>query len=136
MSSQLGSVVGPEPTSVWFAVGEDGVAVLDLQSMQPISRHPYDTVVTFGGWQDDFMLVVAGPRPAAGPDDDGGRRRPRTAAAAGSRTSTTSSGTTFRKTTTPECTRKLLFQADKHQVRPHFFGQGQPHQGPDFSYLA
>ena len=43
---------------VWLAVNEDGVSLLDPNSMQLLVRYSYDNVVTFGGCQDDFMLVV------------------------------------------------------------------------------
>ena len=43
---------------VWLAVNEDGVSLLDQHSMQLLARYSYDNVVTFGGCQDDFMLVV------------------------------------------------------------------------------
>ncbi|XP_037934744.1 uncharacterized protein CG43867 isoform X2 [Teleopsis dalmanni] len=42
----------------WLAVSEDALNVLELSSMAPIARYPYSTVMTFGGCQDDFMLVV------------------------------------------------------------------------------
>ncbi|XP_017852131.1 uncharacterized protein CG43867 isoform X3 [Drosophila busckii] len=43
----------------WLAVAEDALNVLELSTMAPIARYPYSTVMTFGGCQDDFMLVVA-----------------------------------------------------------------------------
>ncbi|CAG9819593.1 unnamed protein product [Phaedon cochleariae] len=43
---------------IWLAVNEDAITVLDLATMQPRSRHPYTDVLTFGGCQEDFMLVV------------------------------------------------------------------------------
>lgn len=42
----------------WLAVAEDALSVLELSSMTPLARYPYSTVMTFGGCQDDFMLVV------------------------------------------------------------------------------
>lgn len=42
----------------WLAVSEDALNVLELSSMAPIARYPYTSVMTFGGCQDDFMLVV------------------------------------------------------------------------------
>lgn len=42
---------------VWLAVAEDALNVLDLSSMAPIARYAYGSVMTFGGCQDDFMLV-------------------------------------------------------------------------------
>ncbi|XP_067011816.2 uncharacterized protein CG43867 [Anabrus simplex] len=48
-----------EPVMVWLAVSEDSVTLLDLATMSPIARYVYTSVVTFGGCQDDFMLVVS-----------------------------------------------------------------------------
>lgn len=42
----------------WLAISEDALNVLELSSMAPIARYPYSSVMTFGGCQDDFMLVV------------------------------------------------------------------------------
>ena len=47
-----------DPATVWLAIHEDGVSLLELQSMQPLVRYSYEHVVTFGGCQEDFMLVV------------------------------------------------------------------------------
>lgn len=49
----------------WLAVSEDALNVLELSSMAPLARYPYTSVMTFGGCQDDFMLVV-------GAEDTGG----------------------------------------------------------------
>ncbi|XP_030378287.1 uncharacterized protein CG43867 [Scaptodrosophila lebanonensis] len=43
----------------WLAVAEDALNVLELSTMAPVARYPYSTVMTFGGCQDDFMLVVS-----------------------------------------------------------------------------
>lgn len=43
---------------MWLAVGEDALTMLDLQTMSPLVRYPYTDVVTFGGCQDDLMIVV------------------------------------------------------------------------------
>lgn len=43
---------------VWVAVAEESVTLLELGTMQPLARYPYTSVLTFGGCQDDFMLVV------------------------------------------------------------------------------
>lgn len=48
-----------EQAMAWLAVSEDALNVLELSSMAPIARYPYATVMTFGGCQDDFMLVVS-----------------------------------------------------------------------------
>jgi hypothetical protein len=50
---------GPEKGIVWMSVGEDAVTILELGSMALKARYPYSSVVTFGGCQDDFMLVVS-----------------------------------------------------------------------------
>lgn len=42
----------------WLAVAEDALNVLELSTMAPLARYPYSSVMTFGGCQDDFMLVV------------------------------------------------------------------------------
>lgn len=42
----------------WLAVNEDSITILDLATMQQRVRYPYTNVLTFGGCQDDFMLVV------------------------------------------------------------------------------
>lgn len=43
----------------WLAISEDALNVLDLSSMAQMARYPYSSVMTFGGCQDDFMLVVS-----------------------------------------------------------------------------
>lgn len=43
---------------VWLAVAEDSVTILDLATMNLLVRYAYTSIVTFGGCQDDFMLVV------------------------------------------------------------------------------
>ncbi|XP_068154934.1 uncharacterized protein CG43867 isoform X9 [Drosophila tropicalis] len=43
----------------WLAIAEDALNVLELSTMSPVARYPYSTVMTFGGCQDDFMLVVS-----------------------------------------------------------------------------
>lgn len=44
---------------IWLAVGEESITLLELGAMQPLARYPYSSVLTFGGCQDDFMLVVS-----------------------------------------------------------------------------
>ncbi|KAK7482214.1 hypothetical protein BaRGS_00026563 [Batillaria attramentaria] len=51
-------VVTTTEEDVWLAVQEDGVSVLDYQSMQPVALYDYKSIMTFGGWRDDFMIVV------------------------------------------------------------------------------
>uniref|UniRef100_A0A673H323 Pleckstrin homology domain-containing family H member 1-like n=1 Tax=Sinocyclocheilus rhinocerous TaxID=307959 RepID=A0A673H323_9TELE len=47
-----------EQTRVWLAVNEDGLSVLDY-TMHPFVTYPYQSVITFGGCKEDFMLVVS-----------------------------------------------------------------------------
>ncbi|XP_060531938.1 uncharacterized protein CG43867 isoform X3 [Cylas formicarius] len=47
-----------ESPMIWLAVNEDSITVLDLATMQQRVRYPYTNVLTFGGCQEDFMLVV------------------------------------------------------------------------------
>lgn len=42
----------------WLAVSEDALSVLELSSMVPLARYTYNSIMTFGGCQDDFMVVV------------------------------------------------------------------------------
>uniref|UniRef100_A0A8D0DZT4 Pleckstrin homology domain-containing family H member 2 n=1 Tax=Salvator merianae TaxID=96440 RepID=A0A8D0DZT4_SALMN len=43
---------------LWLAVYEDGINVLEYSSMKLIATYLYKNLMTFGGYQDDFMLVV------------------------------------------------------------------------------
>ena len=63
-------------TSVWLAVNEDGICVLEYLTMQPSHRFAYDSIVTFGGCQDDFMMVVTMP-PATVTESERGANRMR-----------------------------------------------------------
>ena len=47
-----------EGANVWLAVNEETITLLDVTSMQSVARVPYSAVVTFGGCQDDLMVVV------------------------------------------------------------------------------
>ncbi|XP_061481371.1 pleckstrin homology domain-containing family H member 2 isoform X2 [Rhineura floridana] len=47
-----------ESTLVWLAVYEDGINILEYSSMRLIVTYLYKNLMTFGGFQDDFMLVV------------------------------------------------------------------------------
>uniref|UniRef100_T1J612 PH domain-containing protein n=1 Tax=Strigamia maritima TaxID=126957 RepID=T1J612_STRMM len=49
----------PDQTTVWLCVSDDSISLLDHITMQPIQKHKYQSVVTFGGCRDDFMLVVS-----------------------------------------------------------------------------
>ncbi|XP_065213244.1 uncharacterized protein CG43867 isoform X3 [Planococcus citri] len=44
---------------VWLAASEDNISLLELSSMQMIVSYSYHQVLTFGGCQDDFMLVIS-----------------------------------------------------------------------------
>lgn len=43
---------------IWLAINEDSITILDLATMQQRVGYPYTNVLTFGGCQEDFMLVV------------------------------------------------------------------------------
>ncbi|TRY91773.1 hypothetical protein DNTS_023736 [Danionella cerebrum] len=47
-----------EQTQVWLAVNEDGLSVLDY-AMHPLATYSYQSVITFGGCKEDFMLVFS-----------------------------------------------------------------------------
>ncbi|XP_077096211.1 pleckstrin homology domain-containing family H member 1 isoform X2 [Siphateles boraxobius] len=47
-----------DQTQVWLAVNEDGLSVLDY-TMHPFATYPYQSVITFGGCKEDFMLVIS-----------------------------------------------------------------------------
>ena len=49
---------------VWLAINEEGVSVLDHTSMQVTEKFSYTNIITFGGCQDDFMLVISIPETA------------------------------------------------------------------------
>uniref|UniRef100_A0A0K2VEH6 Uncharacterized protein n=4 Tax=Lepeophtheirus salmonis TaxID=72036 RepID=A0A0K2VEH6_LEPSM len=46
------------PMSIWMSINEEGISILDHSTMQLTSRYPYDSIVTFGGCQEDFMIVI------------------------------------------------------------------------------
>ncbi|XP_071579173.1 uncharacterized protein CG43867 isoform X3 [Temnothorax nylanderi] len=54
-----------EPVTVWIAVCEDSVTLLELQTMAVMCRYNYANIVTFGGCLDDFMLVACPDEGAA-----------------------------------------------------------------------
>ncbi|XP_056291232.1 pleckstrin homology domain-containing family H member 2 [Pseudoliparis swirei] len=43
---------------VWLAVHEDGISVLEHNSVKPLASHSFKNLMTFGGCKQDFMLVV------------------------------------------------------------------------------
>uniref|UniRef100_A0A3Q1IR93 Pleckstrin homology, MyTH4 and FERM domain containing H1 n=1 Tax=Anabas testudineus TaxID=64144 RepID=A0A3Q1IR93_ANATE len=47
-----------EQSQVWLAVNEDGLCVLDF-TMHTLVTYPYQSVITFGGYRDDFMVVTS-----------------------------------------------------------------------------
>ncbi|XP_052001626.1 pleckstrin homology domain-containing family H member 1-like [Xyrauchen texanus] len=47
-----------EQIQVWLAVNEDGLSILDY-TMHPVATYPYQSVITFGGCKEDFMVVVS-----------------------------------------------------------------------------
>uniref|UniRef100_A0A672V9C4 Pleckstrin homology, MyTH4 and FERM domain containing H1 n=1 Tax=Strigops habroptila TaxID=2489341 RepID=A0A672V9C4_STRHB len=47
-----------EDSPVWIAVNEDGISILDYNTMVWVS-YSYSSVLTFGGCRDDFMIVVS-----------------------------------------------------------------------------
>ncbi|XP_075964375.1 pleckstrin homology domain-containing family H member 1 [Anarhichas minor] len=50
-----------EQSQVWLAVNEDGLCVLDY-AMHTLVTHSYQSVITFGGCRDDFMVVTSQQR--------------------------------------------------------------------------
>uniref|UniRef100_A0A3Q1G8E2 Pleckstrin homology domain containing, family H (with MyTH4 domain) member 2 n=1 Tax=Acanthochromis polyacanthus TaxID=80966 RepID=A0A3Q1G8E2_9TELE len=57
---EAGSITpSPEPSGrVWLAVHEDGISVLEHNSIKLLVSHSYKNLMTFGGCKQDFMLVV------------------------------------------------------------------------------
>ncbi|XP_028252186.1 pleckstrin homology domain-containing family H member 1 [Parambassis ranga] len=54
-----------EQSQVWLAVNEDGLCVLDY-TMHTLLTYSYQSVVTFGGCRDDFMVVASQQRDLGG----------------------------------------------------------------------
>uniref|UniRef100_A0A8C7FFR3 Pleckstrin homology, MyTH4 and FERM domain containing H2 n=1 Tax=Oncorhynchus kisutch TaxID=8019 RepID=A0A8C7FFR3_ONCKI len=48
-----------EGAHLWLAVHEDGISVLEHNSIKLLVSHPYKNMMTFGGCRQDFMLVVS-----------------------------------------------------------------------------
>ncbi|KAJ8289151.1 hypothetical protein COCON_G00018100 [Conger conger] len=44
---------------LWLAVNEDGLSVLEFNTMHLLVTYSYQSVITFGGCRDDFMVVVS-----------------------------------------------------------------------------
>uniref|UniRef100_G1QIV6 Pleckstrin homology, MyTH4 and FERM domain containing H1 n=1 Tax=Nomascus leucogenys TaxID=61853 RepID=G1QIV6_NOMLE len=57
-AAQPAQLSSKEHALVWIAVNEDGVSILDHNTMQVHVTYPYSSVTTFGGCRDDFMLVI------------------------------------------------------------------------------
>uniref|UniRef100_A0A8C6RAN3 Pleckstrin homology domain-containing family H member 2 n=1 Tax=Nannospalax galili TaxID=1026970 RepID=A0A8C6RAN3_NANGA len=51
-SSSLGN------TFMWLAIHENGLSILEYTSMRLIISYVYKSLMTFGGYQDDFMVVI------------------------------------------------------------------------------
>ncbi|XP_023051487.1 pleckstrin homology domain-containing family H member 2 [Piliocolobus tephrosceles] len=43
---------------MWLAVNEDGLSLLEYNSMRLIVSYVYKSLMTFGGYQDDLMVVI------------------------------------------------------------------------------
>ncbi|KAL6032123.1 hypothetical protein STEG23_019802, partial [Scotinomys teguina] len=53
--------IGPSPsgnTFVWLAIHENGLSILEYTSMRLVVSYVYKSLMTFGGCQDDFMVVI------------------------------------------------------------------------------
>ncbi|XP_014393981.1 PREDICTED: pleckstrin homology domain-containing family H member 2 [Myotis brandtii] len=46
-------------TFLWLAIHEDGLSILEYSSMRLIVSYVYKSLMTFGGYQDDFMMVIS-----------------------------------------------------------------------------
>ncbi|XP_028853426.1 pleckstrin homology domain-containing family H member 1 isoform X2 [Denticeps clupeoides] len=58
-SAKPSNPVGSSQQSpVWLAVNEDGLSVLDC-AMHLQATYPYQSIITFGGCREDFMVVVS-----------------------------------------------------------------------------
>ncbi|XP_007438142.1 pleckstrin homology domain-containing family H member 2 [Python bivittatus] len=57
-AAKLLTVSTLESTLIWLAVSENGINILEYNSMRLIVTYLYKNLVTFGGYQEDFMLVV------------------------------------------------------------------------------
>ncbi|GAB6021120.1 hypothetical protein CHUAL_003752 [Chamberlinius hualienensis] len=43
---------------VWLGVSDEGLTVLEYTTLRPLTKYSYQSLETFGGCRDDFMLVV------------------------------------------------------------------------------
>ncbi|XP_033635880.1 pleckstrin homology domain-containing family H member 1-like isoform X2 [Asterias rubens] len=44
---------------VWLAVQDGGVSMLNYHTLQELAKHTFQSMVTFGGCRDDFMIVLS-----------------------------------------------------------------------------
>lgn len=44
---------------IWLAVHENGLSILEYSSMRLVIGYVYKSVMTFGGYQEDFMVVIS-----------------------------------------------------------------------------
>nr|XP_035929602.1 pleckstrin homology domain-containing family H member 2 isoform X3 [Halichoerus grypus] len=61
MAALLAQPVTPSAlgsTFMWLAIHEDGLSILEYNSMRLIVSYVYKSLMTFGGHQDDFMIVI------------------------------------------------------------------------------
>ncbi|XP_062927383.1 pleckstrin homology domain-containing family H member 1-like [Mobula hypostoma] len=57
--------IAPSPLEekpVWLAVNEDGMNILESSTMHLVFSYPYLSIMTFGGYRDDFMIVLSKPK--------------------------------------------------------------------------
>nr|XP_023422058.1 pleckstrin homology domain-containing family H member 2 [Cavia porcellus] len=43
---------------MWLAINENGLSILEFNSMRLLISYAYKNLMTFGGYQDDFMVVI------------------------------------------------------------------------------
>nr|XP_033795464.1 pleckstrin homology domain-containing family H member 2 isoform X2 [Geotrypetes seraphini] len=48
-----------ENTFIWLAVHEDGISILEYSSLCAVITYLHKSLMTFGGYRDDFMLVFS-----------------------------------------------------------------------------
>ncbi|XP_051876167.1 pleckstrin homology domain-containing family H member 1 isoform X2 [Pristis pectinata] len=57
--------IAPSPLEekpVWLAVNEDGISILECSTMHLVLSYSYLSIMTFGGYRDDFMIVLSKPK--------------------------------------------------------------------------
>ncbi|XP_004839422.1 pleckstrin homology domain-containing family H member 2 isoform X5 [Heterocephalus glaber] len=45
-------------TVIWLAINENGLSILEFNSMRLLVSYAHRSLTTFGGYQDDFMVVI------------------------------------------------------------------------------